>query len=624
MRKEISRRDFMKGTAAGAIGIAAAGVLGACQQDTAVTTAAETTEGATTAAATAAASTEAATTLAETEAEATTMADAVSSEDFVMTAEYAEKKWSFEIPPEPVDESEIKETYEADVIVIGGGCSGLCCALSAIENGAEVILFAASSDHVERGGSNHGINTKTQNDRNISYKPEDLAHRIKQEFVAGSYYVDQKKWSKWLQNNTESMNWLIEKMESYGAEVTLEREYQDRDGVFDFVPASHNFIYPADKGPSDVFPEEHMNSFGAALGQALVNDMYVKEITDKGGTIHWNTIAQYLIREDNNKGRVSAVVAINENGEYVKYVGKKGIVMATGDFSQNKEMMAKYCPGSLDILGDYDVNYDAKFQFGGLFPGDGHKMGLWVGAAWQRTYPNAAMVDNLNGPYSNCISNVTTINLNKEGKRFMNEDTLCSYSAWATKQQTDKTVYYIWDSEYVNHYDRWYTFGCTLDDDNGPKGRSQEEELADWEEMVKNGVYVKADTLEELVGQLDGLDGEAALETLAKYNEYCDNGYDPEFLKNAAELAPIKTGPFYGYKYEVNSANFLCVTGGLRTNENMQVCEEDDTPIEGLYNVGIMVGDMYANCYNFAICGHNLSSCCNTFPYMLGRDLANM
>ena len=142
--------------------------------------------------------------------------------------------------------------------------------------------------------------------------------------------------------------------------------------------------------------------------------------------------------------------------------------------------------------------------------------------------------------------------------------------------------------------------------------------------MVKNGVYVKADTLEELVGKLEGLDGEAALETIAKYNEYCDNGYDPDFMKNAAELSPIKTGPFYGYKYVISPANFLCVTGGLRTNVNMQVCEEDDTPIEGLYNVGIMVGDMYANCYNFAICGHNLSACCNTFPYMLGRDLAKM
>ena len=100
------------------------------------------------------------------------------------------------------------------------------------------------------------------------------------------------------------------------------------------------------------------------------------------------------------------------------------------------------------------------------------------------------------------------------------------------------------------------------------------------------------------------------------------DGYDPEFMKSPEELVAIEEGPFFGYKYVLNSGNFLCVTGGLRTNEEMQVCDANDNPIEGLYNVGIMVGDMYGVCYNFCICGHNLSCTCNTFPYMLGRKLA--
>ena len=97
MRKEISRRDFMKGTAAGALGIAAAGVLGACQK--------EAGEAGSTAATTAVGTT------AEVETEPVIIADAVDPENFVMNAEYASKKWSFEIPPEPVDESQINETY---------------------------------------------------------------------------------------------------------------------------------------------------------------------------------------------------------------------------------------------------------------------------------------------------------------------------------------------------------------------------------------------------------------------------------------------------------------------------------------------------------------------------------
>lgn len=144
------------------------------------------------------------------------------------------------------------------------------------------------------------------------------------------------------------------------------------------------------------------------------------------------------------------------------------------------------------------------------------------------------MVDNLNGPYSKCISNVCTINLNADGRRYMNEDTLCSYSAWATKKQPNATAYYIWDSDYVHHYDQWATFGCTVGGDNawnGPKPLTQEEELAAWEDGVTKGTYVKADTLKELVAKLDGLNAEQALLSIEKYNQYCADGYDPEFLK---------------------------------------------------------------------------------------------
>lgn len=62
----------------------------------------------------------------------------------------------------------------------------------------------------------------------------------------------------------------------------------------------------------------------------------------------------------------------------------------------------------------------------------------------------------------------------------------------------------------------------------------------------------------------------------------------------------------------------------MRTNAQMQVCDENDEPIEGLYNIGVMVGDMYASTYSFCICGHNLSSTCTTFPYLLAQDFADM
>ena len=54
----------------------------------------------------------------------------------------------------------------------------------------------------------------------------------------------------------------------------------------------------------------------------------------------------------------------------------------------------------------------------------------------------------------------------------------------------------------------------------------------------------------------------------------------------------------------------------------MQVCDENDEPIPGLYNVGTMVGDYYADLYNFLVAGNNLGACCLTFGYMTGRAIA--
>ena len=62
--------------------------------------------------------------------------------------------------------------------------------------------------------------------------------------------------------------------------------------------------------------------------------------------------------------------------------------------------------------------------------------------------------------------------------------------------------------------------------------------------------------------------------------------------------------------------------GGLRTNDNMQVCNEADDPIPGLYNVGTMVGDFYAGYYTFQVEGVNYGATCDTFGYLTGRYIA--
>ena len=108
--------------------------------------------------------------------------------------------------------------------------------------------------------------------------------------------------------------------------------------------------------------------------------------------------------------------------------------------------------------------------------------------------------------------------------------------------------------------------------------------------------------------------------SVERYNELCDKGVDEDFYKNPDFLVKIdEAGPFYAAQ---NYAMFMTVMGGLRTSKDMEVCDENDQPIPGLFNVGAMVGDMYANTYNFAIPGNSYGINCLTFGYLLGRDLA--
>ncbi len=585
MKKNISRRDFLKGSAATAATLAATTILGGCANET------ETPEVETTS--------------------TTTAAD-----DGLMTAEKkANEKWSFEIAPDPIPDSEISETITHDIIVIGAGMSGLCCAVSAQYYGGDVMLFSASSVPYARGGSNHAIGTKHQKEMGVDYTPEIARRMVKVEQVSGTYHMDKQKWAKWINNSAESMDWMIDIMAAKGLHVGLETAYLDPDDVIETLPGSHNFY-------SDEMP------LGVFFGAPLCAQAYADTFTEKGGTIEYNCVAKQLVRENNNTGRVTAVIAQRQDGSYVKFVGNKAIVMATGDFSTNRDMMAKYSPWAYEHYKNkfsWETNYDNQFVYTGLMPGDGQKMGLWVGAAWQRTYPNPCAINGgTAGPAHAVISNFWGINLDINGRRYMNECTNFAYAGMAVLDLPEETTFGVWDTAYAYTEKEWDALGHVIGEGNGIKNQSPEEMIASWDASAESGQYFKADTLEELVDKMyEGYSDEAkatALASIKHYSECAKNGYDDEFQVNPSVLHPIETAPFYGTK--TTGSTFLAVFGGLRTNDKLQVCDENDKPIEGLYNVGTMIGDFYSNSYNFVLPGQNLGACCCTLPYVLGKELA--
>lgn len=534
-----------------------------------------------------------------------------------LNADSFEQQWSFEIAPDPIAESEIAETITAEVIVVGSGMSGLCCAVSAAESGVDVLVISAGSIPISRGGSNQAIGTAYQREMGVDYTPADALEHVKIEQLAGIYAMDKIKWSRWLQNSGESMDWMIDKMTAKDLKVNLEPPYADPDGTLASPPSVHNF-----------WNDE--NIIGVFQGAPLCAAAYAETLTqDFGKEIHYNTKAVQLIREEDNTGRVSAVIAQREDGSYVKYEGSKAIVLATGDFSKDRDMMARYAPWAYEHFKDVlafdteNVDYDVGMTFTGLMPGTGQKMGLWIGAGWQKVFPNACAINGgVPGPTHAVIDNFWGLNLNINGKRFQNENTNFAFGAMSLLTQPQTTAFGIWDTAYAYTQEEWETLGCSYNNVTPTLPLSPEEQIAVWDASVESGSYFKADTLEELLAQLEGIDQAAALESIEKYNRYAEQGYDEEYQLNPSILYPISTPPFYGSR--TTGSTFLCVMGGLRTNEDLQICEDDDTPIEGLYCVGTMIGDFFAGTYNFGLPGQNLGACCCTLPYLLGRDLAQL
>lgn len=588
---ELDRRRFLKGAAAA--GVAAAGMgLAACASGSGST--GTTSDGAN---------------------------GPESGSSDVLTYEVTEKQWSFEIAPEAITDDQITDTFTADIIVVGSGMAGLCTAVAAKEAGADVLVVSAGSASISRGGSNHSIGTKVQKDFGITYSPEEAREIAKVEQTSGTYWMDKQKWANWINNSGETMDWVIEKMTNKGLKVSIEPGYFDPDGVLTVPDASHNFF--TDEQP-----------FGALFGAPLQAQAYADTFTDDlGGTIYYNTPVKQLTRggiPNGTEGAVDGCIAQDADGNYIKFVANKAVVLATGDFSRDRDMMARYSPWAYehfkDVINWEDVDYDVGLNYDGLMHGDGHKMALWVGAAWQKTFPNAPMINGgCAGPSHAVISNFWGLNMNIYGKRYQNENTNFAYGAMAVEHLPKRTAFGVWDINYAKTQDSWDYFGCCRDNVNGFVPYTPEEYVAAWDEAVKSGRYFKADTIEELVDILveNGLeDKEAALETIANYDAYAKAGYDEEFQVNPSILYPIDTPPFYGSK--TVSSTFLTVTGGIRTNSDMQALDADDNPIEGLYTTGIMVGDFYANSYNFVMPGQNLGGICGTLSVLLGRHLAEL
>ena len=570
---KMSRRNFLA-----ASGAAAVAAMGAGTALAATSTSADTSDA-----------------MNEAEKKATSGAqDGVGVDDsYVVSLKNGLPKWSFEIAPDPIADEDIAEVVEDDIIVVGAGMAGICTAAAAAEKGESVTLFSASSQPISRGGSNFSAYNKVIEEYGIERL--DPVPFFYKEMRAASYTIDQQMWMRAYNNSEEAMNWLIDLVRDKGVEVFLERD-NINDGGPDYAIA-----FGAGDGEGS-----------ASTGQQNAVEAVAKFAEENGVKIQYNVVAKQLVKDES--GAVVGVVAQNADESYVEYRGKY-VVMATGGFCADKNMVAKYIPQVIPLVGTdpVDVDYNTGFALTGIYAGDGHKMGLWAGASWQKC--SAAPI--MQGAWSGSNEPLTFhqgLNVNLNTERYQREDVSSPYTANHLLQQPGRLAYGIWTANFaqdvIDTGREFYYFNTRYD----VPAATADEVVAKWDAECE-----KFGTLAELA-EAHGLDADKLQAVVDRYNELADLGEDLDFHKDPDYLVRIDpAGPFY---CAMNYPMFMSTEAGLNTNVNAQVCDADDRPIPGLFNVGQMMGNMYANNYNFAIPGMSYGLNCITFGYLLGRDLA--
>lgn len=510
-------------------------------------------------------------------------------------------KPSFLEPPQPIADSEIKETLTADVVVIGGGMSGLCAAMAAAEEGAKVILLEKTERVNFRGNDYGAIDTKMQMQINNRINKMDAVQEIMR---YNAYKGNQRVIALWAENSGKVADWIMSKAEGYGCKpkpVPLDETVTPGTTVKGFPTLSFR-MDPSEQAQGDAptGTDPWTASMRYALKQGCV---------DAGVDIHYKTPAVQLVRENDNKGRVTAVIA-GEAGAYKKFVAQKGIIMCSGDYNADQEMREYYIPSTKYIHANM-----YEMVNGPICTGDGHKMALWIGAAMDE-FPHAPMYFDFAVPGAPILADALMrqpwLNVNERGLRYGNEELPYAYLCNAQRQQPGNARWAIWDAKWPEEAPSFKVVACK-------DMRTNFHNADNIKTYVEKGYIRSAESLEELADKIQ-VPKEAFIATVNRYNELAKKGVDEDYGKRAACLTTLEKPTFYAAPL---GTALLVTLGGLQINEQLQVLDEEKNVIPGLYAAGNASGSYYANDYCVNLPG-NSHGRAFTFGYLAGKSVVSL
>jgi len=487
----------------------------------------------------------------------------------------------------------VSKKYEADVIIIGGGASGITAAVASAEKDASVIVLEKGS--TTGGAANMGmgifaVESKYQKAQLIDFTKED-AFNLLMNYT--HWRVDARLVRRYIEQSSNTIEW----MESLGVEFLGAYKYFEKSTQTWHIVKTKGSNAPAERSASNMF-------------RALT-----ERAEELGVEVLYNTKATKILSEN---GYVTGVEFIGAEGE--KNIAEcNAVIVATGGFGDNPKMIH-------EILG-YEWGKDLhSFRIPGV-QGEGLRM-LWEAGAG-KTEPTMELTFTTPGVtdvFKTLSETMRQPNLmvNLDGKRFYNEELMSNtvFTGNAISLQRERMAFTLIDDSILDTYrktgldyvtihhniknvDKWekelqtYLSG-------GASENAGLSELHNEEQKHQVNIY-EADTLEELC-EKTGINLENFKKTIEEYNEGCSTS-DEMFFKKHKYMKPIKGGKFYAARHYPAGYGSL---GGVKTNDNMEVLNNSGIKIPGLYACGTDACNIYGDSYCFFLPGNTMSFAVNS------------
>ena len=433
----------------------------------------------------------------------------------------------FEVAPEAAAAAEkTAETLECDVVIVGAGGAGLTAAVRATQARAKVLVLEkmpfVGGNSLKASGGMNCADTKFQAALDIT--DSGVPQFIEDTMNGGHGINDLALVATMAENSAEAVDWL----ESIGAPLPK-------------VAATGGTVHKYLHSPED----------GSPVGEYLVAKLN-EEAQRNGIEVLLNTTATEILMAD---GAAVGVKANDAEHEYT--VNAKAVVLATGGFGANFELMCSFNPSLANAV---TTNHPGA-------TGDGILMAEAVGAATVdmdqiQLHPTVYQATSM--LVSEKMRSLGAILVNQNGVRFTND--LATRDAVSNAELQQPGGY------------AWIIFDQNLVDNNKSAAK-----------YIEQGMAVTGDTYEALAGAMN-VDADAFVKTMETWNEAVATGEDKEFGRNNGMDADLSTAPFYAIQIAPGIHHTM---GGVKIDTATRVIDTEGKPIPGLFAAGETTGGVH-------------------------------